>query len=99
LGTLVHAAGLDWRINHPRRILMRSKLALSALVIASLLGATAVASAQTQPPAPGMSSEGTGAGGTDTKKMSKKSSKKSAMKSKKGAAAPGADSGAGTDTK
>ena len=35
---------------------MRSKLALSALVIASLLGATAVASAQTQP-APGASTE------------------------------------------
>jgi hypothetical protein len=38
---------------------MRSKLAISALVVASLLGATAIASAQTQPqPAPGASSEG-----------------------------------------
>ena len=36
---------------------MRSKLALSALVVASLFGATAIASAQTQP-APGASSEG-----------------------------------------
>jgi opacity protein-like surface antigen len=78
---------------------MRSKLALSALVIASMLGATAIASAQTQPPAPGVSSEGTGAGSTDTKKASKKSSKKSAMKSKKGAMAPGSDSGAATDSK
>ena len=36
---------------------MRSKLALSALVLASLFGATLTASAQTQP-APGASSEG-----------------------------------------
>ena len=36
---------------------MRSKLAISAFVVASLLGATAIASAQTQP-APGASSEG-----------------------------------------
>jgi hypothetical protein len=36
---------------------MRSKLAVSALVVASLFGATAIASAQTQP-APGASSEG-----------------------------------------
>ena len=35
---------------------MRSKLAISALVVASLFGATAIASAQTQP-APGASSE------------------------------------------
>jgi hypothetical protein len=37
---------------------MRSKLALSVLVAASLVGATTIASAQTQP-APGMSREGT----------------------------------------
>jgi hypothetical protein len=36
---------------------MRSKLAISAVVVASLLGATALASAQTQP-APGASSQG-----------------------------------------
>ena len=36
---------------------MRSKLAISALVLASLFGATAIASAQSQP-APGASSEG-----------------------------------------
>jgi uncharacterized low-complexity protein len=51
---------------------MRSKLALSALVIASLLGATAVASAQTQP-APGASTENNMAPGATTHKM--KSSK------------------------
>jgi opacity protein-like surface antigen len=39
---------------------MRSKLAISALVVASLFGATAIASAQTQTPqsAPGASGEG-----------------------------------------
>jgi hypothetical protein len=39
---------------------MRSKLAISALVAASFLGATAIASAQTEPaqPAPGAKSEG-----------------------------------------
>ena len=47
---------------------MRSKLALSALVIASLLGATAIASAQTQP-APGASTEGNMAPRTTTHKM------------------------------
>jgi hypothetical protein len=36
---------------------MRSKLAISALVVAALFGAMAIASAQTQP-APGASSEG-----------------------------------------
>ena len=49
---------------------MRSKFALSALVIASLLGATAVASAQTQP-APGASSESKMAPATAPKKMGK----------------------------
>jgi hypothetical protein len=81
---------------------MSSKLAISALVIASLLGTTAIASAQTQPPAAGASSEGTadpGATGTKMKKSSKKSSSKSAMKSKKAAPAPGADGGAGSDSK
>jgi hypothetical protein len=36
---------------------MRSKLAISALVVASLFGSTLIASAQSQP-APGVSSEG-----------------------------------------
>jgi hypothetical protein len=44
---------------------MRSKLAISALVVASMLGATAIASAQTQP-APGASSEGNVGPGTTT---------------------------------
>jgi hypothetical protein len=48
---------------------MRSKLAISAFVVASLLGATAIASAQTQP-APGASSEGNvGPGVTNPKKQ------------------------------
>ena len=37
---------------------MRCKLAISALVVASLFGATAIASAQTQQSAPGASGEG-----------------------------------------
>ncbi len=47
---------------------MRSNLALSTLVVASLFGATAIASAQTQSqPAPGASSSGNvGPGATDT---------------------------------
>jgi hypothetical protein len=60
---------------------MRSKLALSALVIASLLGATTVASAQTQP-APGAASEReVGAGTTAPHMKSGKMSKSSTMKS------------------
>jgi len=47
---------------------MRSKLALSALVIASLLGTTAVASAHTQP-APGATNESNMAPGATTHKM------------------------------
>ena len=46
---------------------MRSKLAISALVVAALFGATTIASAQ-PPPAPRASSEGNvGPGATDTK--------------------------------
>jgi hypothetical protein len=49
---------------------MRSKLALSTLIVASLFGATAVASAQTTP-APGASSEGNvGPGATGSKMKS-----------------------------
>ncbi|MGZ3288226.1 MAG: hypothetical protein ACXU87_09330 [Xanthobacteraceae bacterium] len=59
---------------------MRSKLALSALVIASLLGATAVASAQTQP-APGASTENIMAPGATTHKMKSGKMKTSKMKS------------------
>ena len=47
---------------------MRSKLAISALVVASLFGSTRIASAQSQP-APGASSEGNvGPGATSGKK-------------------------------
>jgi hypothetical protein len=47
---------------------MRSKLAISALVVTSLLGSTLIASAQNQP-APGASSEGqVGPGATSGKK-------------------------------
>jgi hypothetical protein len=47
---------------------MRSKLAFSALVVASLFGSTLIASAQNQP-APGASSEGNvGPGATSGKK-------------------------------
>jgi hypothetical protein len=50
-------------------ILMRSKLAIPALVVASLFGSTLIASAQTQT-APGASSEGTvNPGATPSKKM------------------------------
>jgi hypothetical protein len=61
---------------------MRSRLAISTLVIASLLGTTAIVSAQTQTqPAPGASSEGNvGPGATDTKMKSGKM-KSSKMKS------------------
>ncbi len=50
-------------------LLMRSKLAIPALVVASLFGSTLVASAQTQA-APGTSSEGNvSPGATSGKKM------------------------------
>ncbi len=56
---------------HPNQLgslLMRSKLAISALVVASLFGSTLIASAQSQP-APGASSEGNvGPGATSGKK-------------------------------
>jgi len=82
---------------------MRSKLALAALVVASLVGATTMASAQTQP-APGASSEGNvGPGATDTTKMtkskkkmsSKKSSSTTGMSKSKSSGQAGTDSGAG----
>ena len=91
---------------------MRSKLAISALVVVSLFGATAIASAQMQP-APGASSEGNvGPGATDSKMKSDhmKSShvKSSKMKTgtttgmnsgsnKSDARSPAGQSNAGTD--
>ncbi len=63
---------------------MRSKLAISALVIASMLGATAIASAQMQP-APGASSEGNvGPGATPTTHSKMKSGKTKTSKVKSG---------------
>jgi hypothetical protein len=61
---------------------MRPKLAISILVAASMLGATSIASAQTQP-APGASSEGNvGPGATTTRsKMKSGKTKTSKMKS------------------
>jgi hypothetical protein len=57
---------------------MRSKLAISALVVASLLGTTIIASAQMQP-APGASSEGNvGPDAAGTKMKSGKKATKSA---------------------
>jgi hypothetical protein len=41
---------------------MRSNLAISALVVASLFGATAIASAQTDPAQPAPAASGNGAG-------------------------------------
>jgi hypothetical protein len=67
------AASFGFRIAYQWRILMRSKLAISALVVASLFGASLAASAQNQP-APGASSEGNVGPGAS----------KSGMKSKDG---------------
>ena len=86
-------------------LFMRSKLAISALVVASLFGSTLIASAQSQP-APGASSEGNvGPGATSGKKtkhekgMTTGSSTRSGAK-KGGAATPSDqdDAGSGADT-
>jgi hypothetical protein len=54
--------------SQPGSLLMRSKLVISGLVVASLFGSTLIASAQSQP-APGASSEGNvGPGATSGKK-------------------------------
>ena len=50
--------GLEISCNPTETFLMRSKLAISALVVTSLFGSTLIASAQTQT-APGASSQGT----------------------------------------
>jgi len=58
---------------HPNQLgnlLMRSKLAISALVVASLFGSTLIASAQSQP-APGASSEGNVSPGATSGKKTK----------------------------
>jgi uncharacterized low-complexity protein len=87
---------------------MRSKLAISALVVASLFGATAIASAQMQP-APGASSEGNvGPGATKSKKSNtttgssmKSSGQKSHARnpSGQGNVGPGTDNNAGSGKK
>jgi hypothetical protein len=57
-----------WPSCNVENLLMRSKLAMSALVVTSLFGSTLIASAQSQP-APGASSEGNvGPGATSGKK-------------------------------
>ncbi|HXN68416.1 MAG TPA: hypothetical protein VN926_12290 [Bradyrhizobium sp.] len=61
---------------------MRTKLALSALVIAALFGATTIAPAQTQQPAAGASSEGNV--GPDATGSKMKSSKMKSSKAKSG---------------
>jgi len=83
-------------------LLMRSKLAISALVVTSLFGSTLVASAQSQP-APGASSEGNvGPGATSGKKtkhekgMTTGSSTRSGAK-KGGAANPADQDNVGSD--
>jgi hypothetical protein len=63
-----------------RRIFMRSKLAISVLVAASMFGVTTIASAQTQS-APGASSEGTTPAATSPKT---KTSKMTSSKAKSG---------------
>ena len=82
---------------------MRSKLAISALVVASIFGSTLIVSAQSQP-APGASSEGNvGPGATSGKKtkhekgMTTGSSKHSGA-SKGGAANPSGQSSVDPDT-
>lgn len=63
---------------------MRSKLAITALVVASMLGATAIASAQTQPTS-GASSEGNvGPDATPTTHSKMKSGKMKTSKAKSG---------------
>jgi hypothetical protein len=82
---------------------MRSKLAISALVVASLFGSTLIASAQNQP-APGASNEGTiSPGATSGKKTQKGSTTGSTTRSgaNKGGAADPSDqdnAGSGADT-
>ena len=67
---------------------MRSKLAISAVVAASLFGATAIASAQTQtqPMSPGASGEGAGTSSTTAPGKMKSNNMKQGTTT--GAAAP-----------
>jgi hypothetical protein len=83
---------------------MRSKLALSVLVAASVVGATTIASAQTQP-APGMSNEGTSTHMKSTKSSKMKSNTTTGMSkgtsrnpSSEGNVGPGTDNNNGPAT-
>ena len=60
---------------------MGSKLALSTLVVAAMLGATSIASAKTQQPAPGASSQSNMTPGATTHKLKSHKIKTSKMKS------------------
>jgi hypothetical protein len=82
-GTQIRATSFDSRITYPKQEdSMRSKLAISALVVASLFGATAIASAQMQP-APGASSEGNVGPGATASGMKSHKMKSHRMKSSK----------------
>ena len=74
---------------------MRSKLAISALVVTSLFGSTLIASAQNQP-APGASSEGhVGPGATSGKKAKHEKSMTTGSSTRSGAKKGDAPSGQG----
>jgi hypothetical protein len=79
-GTQIRVAGFDFSIiTKSRRFFMRSKLAISALVAASLFGATAIASAQTEPMQPAPGASGQGNAGTSSK-MAPGKTKSNSMK-------------------
>jgi hypothetical protein len=76
---------------------MRYKLAISALVVASLFGSTLIASAQTQP-APGASSEGNvGPGATSGKKTKHEKGMTTGSSTRSGTNKGGAANPAGQD--
>jgi hypothetical protein len=96
------------KVGGPHRYLgetffMRSKLAISALVVTSLFGSTLIASAQNQP-APGASSEGTISPGASSGKKAQKGTTTGATTrsgtNKGGAMDPSAqdNAGSGADT-
>jgi hypothetical protein len=76
---------------------MRSKLAISALVVTSLFGSTLIASAQNQP-APGASSEGNvGPGATSGKKTKHEKGMTTGSSMRSGANKGGAANPSGQD--
>jgi hypothetical protein len=76
---------------------MRSKLAISALVVTSLFGSTLTASAQNQP-APGASSEGNVGPGATSAKKTKHEKGVTTGSSARGGAKNGAGNPTGADT-